>query len=336
MTRAPGRTTLLVAVIGLIPSIVSAQVVESVGARALGMGGAFVAVANDSTATWWNPAALAAGPFLDVAVGWSTADIDGSLPAHSDRATSVTAAIPPFGFSYYRLHITDIGQFRTIAGDGGDREDRRVAVPDWSLSASQFGATLVHTLVSDLHVGTTLKYVWAKGLQGEVTGPETLTAAEWLDLADNQGGGGTHGGFDMDIGVLAVHGPLRFGGVVRNLLEAELGPVTIPRQARVGVAFDAAQVSTRPLMVSVDADLLAYSTLFGDRRVVAVGGEGWGLGRRLGVRAGARFNTVGLEEQAYTAGASVAVRSGMFVDGYVVFGGAYDEGGWGVAARASF
>jgi hypothetical protein len=209
-------------------------------------------------------------------------------------------------------------------------------VPDWSLSASQFGATLVHTLVSDLHVGTTLKYVWANGLQSEVTGPETLTASEWLDLADNQGGGETHGGFDMDIGVLAVHGPFRFGGVVRNLLEAELGPVAVPRQARVGVAFDAAQVSTRPLLVAVDADLHAYSTPFGDRRVVAVGGEGWGFGRRLGVRAGARFNTVGLEEQAYTAGASVAVRSGMFVDGYVVFGGAYDEGGWGVAARASF
>ena len=34
----------------------SAQIVESVGHRALGMGGAFVAVADDSTATWWNPA----------------------------------------------------------------------------------------------------------------------------------------------------------------------------------------------------------------------------------------------------------------------------------------
>jgi len=81
---------------------------------------------------------------------------------------------------------------------------------------------------------------------------------------------------------------------------------------------------------------VAYQTPYGDRRVVAIGGEGWVLGRRVGVRAGARFNTTGAGEQAYTAGASVAVRSGMFVDGHVVFGGTDDESGWGITARASF
>lgn len=300
------------------------------------MGGAFVAVANDSSATWWNPAALAAGPFVDVMAGWSANDIDGTLPARRETATAVAAAIPPFGFSYYRLHITDIGQFRSIALESGGREDRRATVPEWSLSASQFGATLVHTLVSDLHVGTTLKYVRGNGLRDDVLGSESLTAGQWLDVADGQTGSATHGAFDMDIGGLGIVGPLRIGGVVRNLLEAELGPVKLPRQSRVGVAFDAHQVSSRVLMVAVDADVQSYSTGFGDRRVVAVGGEGWVFGQRLGLRAGARFNTVGAEEKAYTAGASVGVRSGMFVDGYVVYGGAEDEGGWGIAARASF
>ena len=35
------------------------------------MGGAFVAVADDSTATWWNPAGQAAGAFFDVTLGWA-------------------------------------------------------------------------------------------------------------------------------------------------------------------------------------------------------------------------------------------------------------------------
>ena len=34
------------------------QSFDLVGTRALGMGGAFVAVADDASATWWNPAGL--------------------------------------------------------------------------------------------------------------------------------------------------------------------------------------------------------------------------------------------------------------------------------------
>ena len=37
---------------------VNAQPFETVGVRALGMGGAFVAVADDATANYWNPAGL--------------------------------------------------------------------------------------------------------------------------------------------------------------------------------------------------------------------------------------------------------------------------------------
>jgi hypothetical protein len=140
----------------------------------------------------------------------------------------------------------------------------------------------------------------------------------------------------MDVGVLGLRGPVRVGAVVRNVFETEVGALTIPRQARVGVAFDGSEVGSRAWLVAMDTDVVAYTTPFGDRRVVAVGGEGWLYQRRLGLRAGARFNTVGAEEQAYTGGASLAVRAGIFVDGHVVFGGTDDEGGWGVAARVSF
>jgi hypothetical protein len=322
--------------IGFVPGVAFAQFIEAVGGRALGMGGAFVAVANDSSATWWNPAGLAAGPFFDVTFGWAATDIDGSPPARRERTTSFALATPPFGFSYYRLRLTDIGQVHTIADAGGGREDRRAAVADWSLSANQFGATLVHTVVSGIHAGTTLKYVRAKGLSGELTGSESLGVSEWLDLVDEVDGGETHNSFDLDVGVLAVRGPLRIGAVMRNLLESEIGAVTIPRQARVGVAFDAAEAGSRAWLVAVDADVVAYVTPYGDRRVVAVGGETWIYERRLGVRAGARFNTAGAEEQAYTVGASVAVRPGIFADGHAVFGGADDESGWGIAARVTF
>src|ERR1043166_1692648 len=45
----------------VVPSAVLAQTAAPVGVRAEGMGGAFVAVADDATAAWWNPAGLATG-----------------------------------------------------------------------------------------------------------------------------------------------------------------------------------------------------------------------------------------------------------------------------------
>ena len=81
------RVALLVVPLTLTAAPVGAQIVESVGSRALGMGGAFVAVASDSSATWWNPAGLAAGPFLDLAIG------------KADDASWFALATPPFGLS---------------------------------------------------------------------------------------------------------------------------------------------------------------------------------------------------------------------------------------------
>src|SRR4029077_7697112 len=90
---------------------VSAQTTETVGSRAMGMGGAFVAVAADSTATWWNPAGLATGPFSDMSLGRGVTDLNTGGPARRDRVSWFAATSPAVGFSYYRLRITDIRGF---------------------------------------------------------------------------------------------------------------------------------------------------------------------------------------------------------------------------------
>jgi hypothetical protein len=225
VNRPSSLTVLIVVVIGLLPPTASAQIIEAVGGRALGMGGAFVAVADDTTATWWNPAGLAAGPFVEAAAGGAWTDIDESLPARRERGLWVSASIPPFGLSYYGLRVTDIEELHTIAQGAGNREDRRAGVADWSLSASQLGATLVHTVVPGIHVGTTLKYVWAQGLHGELEGPDDSSVSEWLDRAGDSIGGDVHHNFDLDVGVLALKGPVRVGVLVRNLRETDLGAV---------------------------------------------------------------------------------------------------------------
>ena len=54
------------------------------------------------------------------------------------------------------------------------------------------------------------------------------------------------------------------------------------------------------------------------------------------VRGGARFNTVGAQERAATAGASFAARNGLYLEGHFVHGGSEGERGWGFGARVSF
>jgi hypothetical protein len=322
-----------------------AQVVETVGSRALGMGGAFVAVANDSSATWWNPAALAAGPYVDLAWARDTLQRADTLPAARHRTSWFAVTTPPFGFSYYRFRITDIQPFDPTGEDADGRQDRRAGVPVRSLSASQVGVTLVNTVISGVHTGTTLKYV--RGTLRHGHEDSGAAPSDLLDAGDAYEGGESSGGFDLDAGVLAVAGPVRLGVVVRNLRQREfeaagLAPEAPPvvmrlsRQIRVGAAFDAVAANDVPLTVALDADVRAYETASGARRVVAAGAEYWLFTRRIGLRGGGRVNTAGDRERTATAGVSVAARGGLFVDGHVVRGGSGGEEGWGVAARISF
>jgi hypothetical protein len=326
-------------------SSAQAQIVESVGGRALGMGGAFVAVASDSSATWWNPAGIAAGPFIDIAWARSVTERAEALPASRDRASWFALATPPAAFSYYRLRITDIQAFNPTGESSEGREERRAGVPVRSFSASQLGVTVVRTLFPGVHTGTTLKYVRGTlrhGREDSLASPRDLLAA-----GDEYAGGDAQGRLDLDVGVIAIAGSLRLGAVVRNLREPEfevpgLTPDAPPnrlilrRQIRIGAAFDPENATGVPLTVALDADVRAYAAPAGERRMVALGVEHWLLTRRLGIRGGGRMNTLGERELSATAGLTVALRGGLYVDGHVVRGRAMAEQGWGLATRVSF
>ncbi|NOT24584.1 MAG: conjugal transfer protein TraF [Acidobacteria bacterium] len=319
-----------------------AQIVETVGSRALGMGGAFVAVASDSSATWWNPAGLAAGPFVDVAWGKGVIETTPGLPAVRYRPSWVALATPPLGMSVYRFRITDIQRFTPIDASSDGRQDSGAGVFGRSLSVTQVGATVLRTVAQGIHVGATLKYVRGtvrtRGLGRESDPGELLDSGEELE------GGSAESRFDLDLGLLSVAGPFRIGALVRNVREPRFGSVALPgassdqvrlpRQFRVGMAFspDDSAVPT----VALDADLRPYDTPAGERQVVAVGAEQWFGTRRFGVRAGGRLNTRGARERTATIGGTVALRGGLFIDGHAAGGGASSEEGWGVAARVSF
>jgi hypothetical protein len=199
--------------------------------------------------------------------------------------------------------------------------------------------TLVQTLVQGVHVGTTVKYI--RGTLRVGREDSLLPPSELLDRADELDGGETQSKFDFDIGVMAEAQVLRLGLLVKNVVEPEFSHpdgtvLAFERQFRVGVAVDASKAGGIPLTAAVDLDLRRTATPSGDRRNVALGVEQWFAKRRLAVRGGGRFNLAGSKDRAGTGGASVALRPGLFVEGYVVHGGSSDDRGWGVASRVSF
>jgi len=331
-TRAACTLLTACALLGPLAPPAAAQTVESVGIRALGMGGAFVAVADDATATWWNPGALAAGPFFDASAGMT---FDSSSPDARGRTGWFTASIPALGLSNYRLRMSSFGTFDPIEGGPGNREEGGEAVPVRYWQVSQWSATFVQTLLTGVHAGTTLKYLRGtvrQGLAGAGLDDDAL-----LDAAGDLSGGERDGRFDLDVGVLATGGPVRVGVLVKNLREPDFGPAgpQLPRQVRIGAAVDAAAAGGPALVVSVDADARTYATASGERRVVAAGAEQWLAGRRVGVRGGIRQNRAGRRERVYTAGASVRLSRSSFVDGFVA-GGDTDGQAWGLALRVSY
>jgi hypothetical protein len=317
----------------------NAQNIETTGSRALGMGGAFVAVASDSSAVWWNPAGIAAGPFLDLSFSRALTDVPDQIPGRRERVTSFTIAAPMLGVGYQRVRLSDIASVGSTGATDAGREDTRTGLRVRSLPVNELGVALVHSVASGVHVGATFKYLRGKVLT--TAGDPAASRPDLIAMADALEGGTVDQQFDVDVGAIAARGAVRLGIVGRHLAEPSFGDtaatgVTLQRQVRVGVAFDGDAIGRLPLVLSMDADLKRYSTMSGDRRVIAVGVEQWVAGKRLAVRAGARANTAGAEERAATVGGSAQVRSGLFIDAHAVVGGATDERGWGTAVRFSF
>ncbi len=310
------RATLLViltlgCLVGPCRQAALAQEYEAVGARALGMGGAFVAVADDASAVYWNPAGLATGRFFSVVFDTSRRAVDDDGTTASRLGTTLAAVgTPPLGLSYYRLTSTAA---RAGNADGTDPTSGSSAE---RLRTSHVGVTLVQTLLDGLHLGGTLKYVRGDTAGGSVPGgpDEALDAARTLAHE----GSGT---FDMDLGLMADFRYVRAGLALRNVLTPEFrtadgGTLTLDRQVRAGIAV----LASDALIVTADADLRRVADLAGESRHVAVGVEQRAWRNRLGLRAGVRASTVGPSRTTLTAGGSLAIRTGVYVDGYVAAG----------------
>jgi len=315
------------------------------------MGGAFVAVADDATATWWNPAGIATGAVFNSILQYGVSqdprqdsrqdsrqpsDTGGVAPAWRSATRGFAVAFPALGLSYYHLRVSEIRPFGSIAGFGLGREDQgRAPVLLNTFVLQQFGATVGQSLGDHLVLGSTLKLV-----RGAPASANSDVAGASLDrAAELSGKTQTHG--DLDLGAMAVFGSVRFGVAVKNVtqptFQSGTDGVTLQRQARLGVAATSPAGRTAgPLTIAVDADLTRTPTATGDARHAAAGLDLPLFRRMLSVRGGVAANTVGSARPTGSGGVSLALRSGLFVDAQATAGSDQARRSWGVALRVTY
>lgn len=267
------------------------------------MAGAFVAIADDATATWWNPAGLATGAYFSGIVEREYA----ATP--SDRTgLGVAFALPSLGVSYYRTRVTVAAGPTDPAT--ADRQEQGTPISPPTFVISQFGATVGQSVGEHLVLASTLKLVHADQTRG-----------------------------DLDIGLMAKSGAWRVGMVVKHLHQPDLTVegirVGLDRQMRVGVAYVGKTGTALSVNVAGDADVTTTATAFGNSRHVAGGAELW-AGRRLGLRAGVGVNTIDEVRRSVSVGASAAVQKGLFIDARLTRGDDEVLRGWGFDLRLTY
>lgn len=313
---------LSVLVVVSLPGSSGAQTFASIGTRAEGMGGAFVAVADDASAIYWNPAGLATGVTFDLQA--SVAD---------DSTVFVGAAVPVLGFSYYRTKQDTL--LPTVSPPPDRQNGGSGEVRVRPLTTSNVGVTVVQTVVSGLVIGATTRLMWG-GL--EQFDPSTGSGSP---RATSRGDSKTTA--DVDVGVMVSVAAVRVGLTARNLREPEFqaGPVAVKleRQVRVGAAFVPRSLPAGPngpYSVAFDADLTTSPGPFGDQRGAAIGGEYWLARGRAGVRAGLRWSTVGTLNRGFSYGFSARLPHSLYAEGQLTNFEDVDENEWNIGLRVTF
>ena len=130
---------------------------NGIGARALAMGGAFVAVADDATAVCWNPAGLA--QVMDTRIAGMSTDLFGMDSTHQYVGAVTTFANIGIGLGWERASVT---------GDGVDADGNPTGSFSWDES------TILGTLATNIMdiglAGATAKYYMANGYDGTASG----------------------------------------------------------------------------------------------------------------------------------------------------------------------
>ena len=184
------------------------------GARSIGMGGAFTAIADDATATVWNPAGL--GSAADLSINLSTQQLDLDRSHNFIALTKALGSAGSIGLAVTNAGVSGIQQY--------DKNERYGGEFDYSTNA--------YSLSYGIGLGN-----FSIGLTGRML-MDSFGAA---DVESASGFGGVDVGLmghalHIDIGEEKV--PTFHYGIVAKYLGAALGEDAVPMVVNLGVAYN--------------------------------------------------------------------------------------------------
>ncbi len=294
------------------------------GTKAAAMGGAFTAVANDTTAFYWNPAGFAFGPVVHGGVQWGESEMN--------RGDGATFADGAAGFSF---GLTFLGVAGTFSDQSWSRPEGDV-LSSRGLETFDLSVSVLHSLpIDDLVIAGNVHYL--RGESHELfesmaalsPGAGTPSAIRDRVMATE---GEESSTASVDLG--ALYQPrdwLRLGLMWRRLFEPAFPlpsgeEIALPRHGRAGVAFFLPQATT----VSFDFDLSSQGGVDESWRELSLGVDKRLFEDILSLRAGVRAETGSGRgaRPAFSAGAGVRVRFLVLEAAYQGSSGGRDEALW--------
>jgi len=287
-----------------------------IGSRAIGMGGAFTAVANDASALYWNPAGIARLKKMEGIFSHTNWVLDIN---HEFVGFVVPAGLMGnFGFSASFVSMGDFERTQIDDIETEIREDDGEGLSPFSANDLALAVTYARNMTDKFSVGVTAKYAREKiaeatagGMAFDV-GTYYMTGYKTLRLGMailNYGPDIKFSGNDLQSDWTDQDWPSNYTGNTWEILST---PFTMPMQFKMGLAYDFLLGQNHALTAA--ADLIHPND--GNEKVAAGTEYTWKNSiANLSLRAGYLFDPDWYETKGgmdnLSAGAGISRRMGM-------------------------
>ena len=277
-----------------------------VGARALGMGGAFVAVANDASAMYWNPAGIA--QLFQSEAFFAHANWIADIQFNYGGVIVPLAEFGVVGVNFTSLSMDEMERTTEEQPEGTGQ----------TFSAGSFavGVSYARDLTEWFSIGGNVKYIsehiWNSGASGIAVDVGTLFTTPLPGL--KFGAGITNFGEKMRISGddLLVQKDISPNQGNNANVNANLSTdrFDLPLTLRIGLSYEPLSTEDQQLLLAVDA---AHPN--DNRESISFGGEYSVFQRMISVRGGYKALGINDSEEELTAGAGIRydIGSGVIV-----------------------